>query len=290
MDIRARILPTLAILKHDMGTLASSWLVRLWLFVSGFVVLMVLSSHWGISGDGKLIAWLMFPYLVLPWFLVVMMLGVGPVAGNRAESLADGILSRPVTRYEYLLASWASRVITVLGIFLIVVVPAILLVVLAERPAPDDPVTGYGVLIGLLLVCLVLTLQVSLAFLLGTLLRRQMVAVVLLVLGWFLSAATLGTFQLEELSPFSLCQAMPTLLQQPWSEEEPSQVAEEASTFSDFFKSVESLVETASPQEKEFMDSEDYEDVLLWRVTLGYGLPTLLSIGLATLVFCRRDL
>ncbi len=285
-------MPTLAILQHDLGSLASSWLVRIWVIVTGFMVFLQISGQWPHTGDAQFIATILFPYLVV-WFLVVMMLGVGPVAGGRAESLADSILSRPVTRYEYLLASWAARVVTVLGAFLIVVVPVILLIVFAERPVKEDPVSTYGILASLFVVSLVLMLQVSLAFLLGTLLRRQMVAVALLAIGWVVSMGMFGTFQLEELSPLSLSQAMPSLLRQSWSEEDESQGTTEENEFSAIFKPVGNLMGFSAPPPKKndkFFESEDFEDVSLWRVTLGYGIPTLLSIALATLVFCRRDL
>ena len=293
MDIRTRLMPAWAILRHDLGSLASNWLVRIWLILSGLLAFIVLSGNWPGAEDGPLIAMILIPYLVMPWFLVVIMLGVGPVAGSRAESLADGILSRPVTRYEYLLASWAARVITVLGVFLVVAVPAILMVVLADRPTPADPVTSYGILAALFVVCLVLTLQVSLAFLLGTMLRRQMVAVALLAMGWLVSAAVLGTFQLEEFSPISLSQAMPALLTQPWGDQEETPEAIDANEFSEIFKPMGNLMGFGAPPPKsndKFFKSEDFKDVSLWRVTLGYGLPTLLAIGLATVIFCRRDL
>lgn len=292
---KVRLAPTMAILKHDLGTLASSWLVRAWLIASGLFVLLLIAGQWRTFPDAPMIALILFPYLVLPWYLVVIMLGIGPVAGNRIESLADGILSRPVTRYEYLLASWAARVIAVLGVFLIVAVPAILLVVFADRPAPDDAVTSYGVLASLLVVSLVLTLQVSLAFLLGTLLRRAMVAVAALALGWFILGSLLAMFQLEELSPISLNQAIPTLLRQPWTEPEETAPAMELDQFSEVFKPVGDLFGISAPAPRpkpreRFFESEDYDDFSLGRVLLGYGAPTLLSIVLATLVFCRRDL
>ncbi len=285
-------MPALAVLQHDLGSLASSWLVRLWLVLSGLLVLMLLSGQWARFDDARLISLLLVPYLVMPWFLVVFMLGVGPVAGGRAESLADGILCRPLTRYEYLLASWAARVIAVVGVFLVVVVPSILLIVLADRPVSTDPVTSYGVLAALGVVCIVLTLEVSLAFFLGTLLRRQMVAVAILALAWFVSATVLGTFKLEELSPISLNQGMPVLLTQPWVEDKTA-TRMEADEIAEFMKAAGDWFGLGTPpprQQDEFFNDEDFKDISLWRVTLGYGVPTLVAIGLATLVFCRRDL
>lgn len=289
-------MPGSAIFRHDLGSLASSWLVRLWLVLSGLTVLFLLAAQWKMLDDARLISVLLVPYLFAPWFLVVFMLGVGPVAGARAESLSDGILSRPVTRYEYLLASWTARIVTVLGSFLAVIVPAILMVVFADRPTSADPVTTYGILAALLVVCLVLALEVSLAFFLGTVLRRQMVAVALLAIGWFISATALSTFELEEFSPISLNQAMPVLLTRNWDKS-----AAQASDFEDFMGNMGGWMSGSSDnwfagdssqpkKDGKFFRPEDYADLSLWKLTLGYGIPTLLSIGLATLVFCRRDL
>ena len=63
-----------------------------------------------------------------------MLLGISPVTGSRLDALADGILSRPITRYEYLLASWAARVVTVLAVFFLVITPCVLLATFAKRP------------------------------------------------------------------------------------------------------------------------------------------------------------
>jgi len=157
-----RMMPYLAILQHDTRTLWSSRLVRLWLGATALLTLLLVGSNWANFQDGTLIASLLFPYLVFPWFFVVVVLGVTPVSGSHTETLADGILSRPVSRFEYLLATWSARVVLVLSVYLIVTVPAIVLVTLAKRPVPDDTVTVYGIVTSLAVVALVLTLLVSL--------------------------------------------------------------------------------------------------------------------------------
>ena len=118
------MMPYVAIAAHDLRTLWRSKLVRLWLSATVLLTFFVTAGNWKQLSDAVLIASLLFPYLVFPWFLVVIMLGVTPVSRTQAESLADGILSRPVTRHGYLLATWAARVATVLGVYLIVLVPA----------------------------------------------------------------------------------------------------------------------------------------------------------------------
>ncbi len=46
----------------------------------------------------------------------------------------------------------------------------------------------------------------------------------------------------------------------------------------------------ADRESAEFFDTRDYEDFSFWKVFLGYSIPTLAAVGLATWCFCRRDL
>jgi len=274
-------------------------LVRLWLGATALLTLILLTSSWHNPEfrTAPLIALLLFPYLVLPWSLVVMVLSVSPLSGQRAEAVADGILSRPVARYEYLLASWTARVLVVWGVLLVVVVPAILIATLAQRPPAvrADTVTLYGTLAALGVVGLVLTFLVSMGFLLGALLRNQLLALVVLVFLWFPVNQVLHMFSLEEFSPISLTQALPTLLRQPWRDTagtsangpDMSALARDASGLLGFLG-----VQPQAPASRpDFFDREDeFDDFRLGRVVLGYGVPTLLAISLATLCFCVRDL
>ncbi len=297
-NLRTRMMPYLAILEHDLRALWESRLVRLWLVATVVLTFLLTGSNWAKFQDSTLIASLLFPYLVFPWFFVVMVLGVSPVSGSRAEVLADGILSRPVSRYEYLLAAWSARVLLVLGVFLVVTVPAIVLVILAKRPVPDDTVTVFGIVGALAVVALVLAFLVSLGFLAGTLLRKPLLAAVVLVFIWYPIGLILNVFALEEFSPISLSRAMSTQLRQSWRaaevDSEGNVAAEDADTFArqvDHFLSVFSGSPPAPPATKpEFLESEEFADFSLPRVLLGYGLPTLLAVLLATLCFQRRDL
>ena len=290
-----RLMPFLAILRYDLKTLMGSWMVRLWLAGTALLTLLILLFNWGTLQTSLLIATLLFPYLILPWFLVVMILGIEPVAGSRVEVLADGILSRPITRYEYLLAVWAARVALVLGGFLLVMVPASILVATAHRRAPEDHVTLYGVVASLGVVGLVLTLQVSLAFLAGTVLRRPLLAVVVLLACWYpVMNGILDAFSLESFSPVTLNRALPFLLRQPWRPEAGSRQG--VGDLATLIQGVENFTDVFGapappppPRHEKFFRG-DFHDFSLLRVILGYGLPTLASIGLATVSFCLRDL
>ncbi len=293
------MLPFLAIFRHDLRILLGSWLVRLWLAASALLTLLTVMSTWPQLKTAPMIASFLFPWLVFPWFVVVMVLGVNPITGSRTEALADGFLSRPIARYEYLLAVWAARLVVVLGNYLLVTVPAVCVVMLAKRPVPADRVTLYGVVASLAVVALVLTLQVSLAFLMGTLLRKALLAIVVLLFLWYPVNMLLHTFRLEAFSPISLSQSLPTLLRQPWRAGEPDAPApgsqlevEELKRQAASFLSVLSGggVPEAPPRKTGFFEQEDSREFSLAKVLLGYGIPTLAAVGLAMLSFWRRDL
>ena len=294
-ELATRMMPYLAIVRYDMRALRSSRLVRLWLGATALLTLLLTGSNWANFQDGTLIASLLFPYLVFPWFLVVVVLGVTPVSGAQSETLADGILSRPVSRLEYLLATWSARVILVLGVYLIVTVPAIVLIMLAKRPVPDDTVTIYGIATSLGVVGLVLAFLVSLGVLAGTLLRKPLLAVVVLIFIWYPIGLILSMFSLEEFSPISLNRAISTQLRQSWqSGDEAKDQPENAYAFTDqmsnFFNVLSGSPSEPKASKPDFFEGQKFEDFSLLRVILGYGLPTLASVFLAVLSFQWRDL
>ena len=88
--VGAATMPTLAILLYELRSLAASWLVRLWLIGTLVLTFLTVASSWGNLQSPLLIAALLFPFLVFPWFLVVMLLGISPVTGTRLDALADG--------------------------------------------------------------------------------------------------------------------------------------------------------------------------------------------------------
>lgn len=293
-----KMMPYLAILEHDLRALWQSRLVQLWLVATALLTLMLTLSNWSQFQDATLIASLLFPYLVFPWFFVVVVLGVSPVSGPRAEALADGILSRPVSRYEYLLGAWSARVLIVLSVYLVVTVPAIAIVVLAKRPVAEDTVTVFGTVSALTVVGLVLTFLVSLGFLMGTLLRKPLLAVVVLIFMWYPIGLVLNVFSLEQFSPVSLSRAMSTQLRQSWRTtdgdsngnihvEDTDSFTRQVDHFLNVFSTAPAKPEAAAP---DFFEGGGFDDFSLLRVALGYGLPTFLAVLLAALSFHRRDL
>ncbi|TWT80169.1 ABC-2 family transporter protein [Planctomycetes bacterium CA13] len=292
-------MPLRAILAYELNGLWKSWLIRAWLIATVLVTFLIVTTNWAVTPTARLIAQLLFPYLVFPWFLVVLLLGLNPVTGARLEALSDGILSRPVTRLEYLLASWAARVTAVLAALFVVILPAVWIVAVADRPGVgENDVTLYGIVASLAVVAMVLTFLVSIGFFAGTAFRSSMFAAAALILIWMPVNLVLHTFSLEEFSPISLNQSLPTLLRTPWHEgqsaaaepakgEDMQAAAEQAANFLNVLAGGSAAATRKDPK---FYERGDYKDFSLIRVVLGYGVPTLAALGLTTLMFSRRDL
>ena len=187
--LSARTMPFLAILRHDLRALCTSWLVRLWLAATALLTLILLTSSWHNPElrTAPLIALLLFPYLVLLVFL------------------------------------------------------------------------------------------------------------------WFPVNHVLNMFSLEEFSPISLTQALPTLLRRPWSDTPSSasgNALDPAAAMAALERATSGWRGVVWPQPKPtpasgsnaFDRADVFEDFSLGSVVLGYGIPTLLAISLATVCFCRRDL
>jgi ABC-type Na+ transport system ATPase subunit NatA len=179
---------------------------------------------------------------------------------------------------------------------LVVLVPAILLITLADRPVADDSVTLYGVVVTLGVVGLVLTLIVSLGFLAGTVLAKPILAAVVLIFVWYPVNLLLSEFSLEELSPISLNQASTTLLRSDWQGNKDSASAaansREAEAMARQLTGFLGMLSGSAAQQPQpgFFNSDKFDDVSLGRIVVSYSLPTLAALGLSVICFHRRDL
>ena len=291
-------MPAGAILSYELGGLLANWLVRLWFAATIVLTLLILAANWASNPTAPMLQALLFPYLIFPWFLVVMVLGISPVTGSRLDSLADGILSRPITRYEYLLAAWAARVLVVLAVYLLVMVPVVLLAVYARRDVAEDTVTAYGVLSTLTVVGLIQVFLVTLGFLVGTLLRHPLLAAVVLIFTWMPVNWVLSTFDLEQFSPWTMYVAVPSLLRTPWEvaelDEDPTstQMAEDAEALAKFISVMTGQSQAPARQARQdsFLEPREFPHLSVPRILAGYGVPTLAALLVSLIVFHRRDL
>src|SRR5262249_28603429 len=110
--------------QADVHQSLRSWVYRIWVLVSvlaaaGFLLYRLgLAQEAGIVQPASrllsdLLRWTLFGSVTL-----VVVLTAGAISSERG-SLADSILSRGISRYQYFMGKWHSRLFTVLGTFLL---------------------------------------------------------------------------------------------------------------------------------------------------------------------------
>ncbi len=114
-----RLLPYWAVLQADVSHTLRSWVYRFWVAVSvltltGYLLYRLgpLHEH-GIMQTASTYVGDLLRWTVVGSATLIVVLGAGAISSERG-SLADSILSRGISRYQYFLGKWHARLITVL--------------------------------------------------------------------------------------------------------------------------------------------------------------------------------
>jgi hypothetical protein len=118
-----RWLPYWAVVQADMHQAVRSWVYRLWVLVSvlsavGYLLYRVGLTHEAgiVQPASGLISDLLRGTLLGSVSLIVA-LTAGSISSERG-TMADSVLSRGISRHQYFMGKWHSRLVTVLGTFL----------------------------------------------------------------------------------------------------------------------------------------------------------------------------
>jgi hypothetical protein len=117
-----RWLPYLAVLQTDLRQTMRSWVYRLWILVSLLAAVGYLLYRYGIYREAGIIqSASVHTSDLLRWIAVgslalIVVLTVSSIASERG-TLADSVLSRGISRYQYFLAKWHARTIVVVLTF-----------------------------------------------------------------------------------------------------------------------------------------------------------------------------
>jgi hypothetical protein len=195
----------LAILRYDLGLLARSWVIRIWipLLIAPALFLVVVAGNEGELASETMAAYVAAVFMPIS-ALAIAVLSAGAVSGE-AAIVADGILSRSVTRTEYVSAKIASRLGFTFATFLLVMVPFTYLI---SRYAVADT-TLAGLVVGLMMVCVVLLFLGALGITLSTMMTNVLLAVLTLLLIVVLSGVVLQFLGLTWMSATAVVNELP---------------------------------------------------------------------------------
>ena len=123
-------LPYWAVLREDIRQTLHSWVYRTWVILSllsviGFMHYRVAQFHGAgiIQHASELISDLL-RWCVVGSVTLIIVLTTGSISGERG-TLADSVLSRGISRYQYFLGKWHARLIAVLGTFFVLGLSAV---------------------------------------------------------------------------------------------------------------------------------------------------------------------
>lgn len=193
------------LLRYDLGQLFRSWLLRIWLvllLIPGAFLVVVAGSEDELASE-TLAAYLAAVVAPLSW-LAISVLAAGAIAAE-APIAADSILSRSVTRSEYIASKIAARVGAVVATYFLIITVISALVI---RYAADDTSRG-GLVGGVLEIGFLLAFLAALGILLSVLIRNVQVAAVITLISVVISGALLQFLELDWLSATAVINDLP---------------------------------------------------------------------------------
>src|SRR5947207_2347108 len=117
-----RFLPYWAVFQADFKQTVDSWVYRVWVLLSLFAAVGLLLYRFGayrvagmVQPASELMSDLMH-WTVLGSVTLIIVLTGGSISAERG-TMADSILSRGISRYQYFLGKWHARLVMVLGTF-----------------------------------------------------------------------------------------------------------------------------------------------------------------------------
>ena len=195
----------LVLLRYDLGQMSRSWIVRLWvalLAIPALFVIAVAANEEELASE-TLAAYIAAVLAPLSW-LAVSIYAASAVSGESAV-VADAILSKAVTRSEYLWAKLAARVGVTLVVYGLVTVPFAIL--LTKYAVPDTTVTGL--VLGLCMVAALLAFLASLGIMLSTLFKNVQLAVLCVLVAVLLSGLAFQFLGLRWMSTTAVLEHLP---------------------------------------------------------------------------------
>lgn len=185
-----RFLPYWAVLQTDLRQTARSWIYRLWVLMTALAAAGLLLYRVGVHKEAGLFQSAaaqtgdLFRLMILGSFALVVVLAVSGISAERG-TVADSVLSRGISRYQYFLAKWHARLVVVTATFAVL---ALAVVAAAYFLFKDDAQTDLslgGSVAAVLAVCAALAVVVSWGVTVGALANSTVLGITVFWLGLY---------------------------------------------------------------------------------------------------------
>ena len=212
------------LLEEDLGAMMRSWMVWMWLGISGVGGLsgVIFAGAFDQESTSFLLGWFLVLYVALGSF-VVMTIGSSS-GGTDPRTLGTSIISHGVTPIQFVLALLTSRTLIVLGMCLVIITP-VAFAMMGNGVSNDlDP---NGILIALIYTGLLLTVLVFLSVTFSAVVTNTPGSLGMIYILWYTAITLLLAIQAEGFSPVGVLGRVPALLpgEFQWSLHRPLLVA-----------------------------------------------------------------
>jgi ABC-2 type transport system permease protein len=209
-----RFLPYYAVFQADVHQTLRSWVYRTWVLLSLLVAFGYLLYRFGAYREASIIvpaSHLMSE--LLQWSLLgsvtlIIVLTAGSISAEMG-TLADSVLSRGISRYQYFLGKWHARLITVLGTFFFVGLLVLAGSVLLLR---DDNVSLTGSLLALAVVSALLGVVISCGVTISAMTHSTVLGIAVVWLALYGSGFLLSQLPASYPSPDRALKNLPNIL------------------------------------------------------------------------------
>lgn len=209
-----RWLPYWAVLQADLIQTAQSWAYRVWVLVLVLSAAGTILYRYGLAKEAGIVqpaAQLMadlFRWALLGSGSLVVVLTAGTISSERG-TLADSVLSRGISRHQYYLGKWHSRLFSVLTTFLVLGLGALAAGAILLKDDPVDPLGAvWALCTGVCLLAVVVSWGVAISAIVNSTVLGIALLWVLLYGGGFL----LSLLPKSVLSPDRALAGMPFML------------------------------------------------------------------------------
>lgn len=219
-------LPYWAVLEADFAQVFKSWIYRSWILVGALTAVGLFAYRWGLHHEARIIqpASHVITHLMRGMLLgsvaLVGVIAAGAIAAERG-SLADSILSRGISRYQYYLGKWHGRLLAILlGHALLGT-----LAVTVARFALHEDVTLEGGAAAVAMSGAMLAVVVSLGVMMSALFSRPLAAAAALWVLLYAAGVALGAMPHSVPTPEWVLTKLPFVLKGEFTREMLNQVA-----------------------------------------------------------------
>jgi ABC-2 type transport system permease protein len=167
-----KFLPYWAVLQTDVRQTVRSWVYRLWVLMTvlaagGFLLYRVgLHREAGIIQSAATQCGDLFRMMVVGSLALVVVLAVSAISAEKG-TVADSVLSRGISRYQYFLAKWHSRLVVVTVTFAVLGAGVLLSGYLLFKADAESDLTFTGGLAAVFAIAAVLAVIVTWGVVIG---------------------------------------------------------------------------------------------------------------------------